>query len=109
MRAIIALVALLSFSIPVQDPMVVPKVEHKKRTETQTYDDITRSCPEGYEGHFVDTRTGFDWQYWMGGYGFSNMIEPPPGYTVCFKKEFMDKLRANPDMLAPRPLPPRGV
>jgi hypothetical protein len=34
-----------------QEQMVAPKVEHNKREERHVYDDVTRSCPAGYEGH----------------------------------------------------------
>ena len=109
MRALIAGTLLLLFGA--QQQMVAPKVEHKKRTETQTYDEVIRSCPAGYEGHFVDVQEGFDFGRWVTGATFSGgfTLGEPPGYTICFKKEFMDEIRKNPELLAPRPAPPRGV
>lgn len=107
MRILITGTMLLLFGW--QEQMVAPKVEHKKRTETQTYDDVTRSCPVGYEGHFVDTRTGFDYAYWVGGTQLFWSGNTEPGYTVCFKKEFMDEIRKNPELLAPRPAQPRAI
>jgi hypothetical protein len=106
MRVLLAGGALFVFAA--QQQMVAPKIEHKKRTEMQTYDEVTRSCPQGYEAHFVDTREGFDWTYWNGGEGFY-WGESIPGYTVCFKKEFMDEIRKNPELLVPRPARPRPV
>jgi len=108
MRKLAGIVLLLFFGS--QEQIVAPKVEHKKRTETQEYDDVTRSCPAGYEGHFVDTNTGFGWTtYWNGAWAYVITGYPEPGYTVCFKKEFMDEIRKNPELLAPRPAPPRPV
>jgi len=109
MRSLIA--GSLLFLFGAQQQMVAPKVEHKKRTETQVYDDVTRSCPVGYEGHFVDVHTGFGWEYWNGGYGFSinGYGGGEPGYTVCFKQEFMDEIRKNPELLVVRPARPRPV
>jgi len=97
-----------------QSQMVAPKVEHKKRTETQVYDEVTRSCPDGYEGHFVDIQAGFGGS---SGYNGSNnnlvfyqtIFGPEAGYTVCFKKEFMDEIRKNPELLVQRPAPPRPI
>jgi hypothetical protein len=116
MRTLIGSVLLLMLFA--QEQMVAPKVEHKKHEETTTYDEVIRSCPAGYEGHFVDVRAGFDWQYWNGeggswsfayGWGYNLDGQGEVGYTVCFKKEFMDKIRKNPDLLAPKPAPPRPV
>ncbi len=109
MKKLFLIAALMLFP---QEPMVAPKVEHHERKETQTYDDVTRSCPAGYEGHFVDIQQGFDWRYWDGGgYVFSGFPSAgsAPAYTVCFKKEFMDEIRKNPELLIPRPQPPHGV
>jgi len=97
-------------------PMVAPKVEHKQRQQVETYDEVTRTCPEGYEGHFVDYQEGFDSRYyWSGGTGTASIGQiwidgsgvREIGYTICFKKEFMDQIRKNPDLLAPRPAPPK--
>ena|SRR6266550_9354357 len=98
----------LWFLFYAQQQMVAPKVEHKKRTETQVYDEVTRSCPAGYEGHFVDTQTGFGYEYWNSGAWVGNGPSVP-GYTVCFKKEFMDEIRKNPELLTARPAPPRPI
>lgn len=109
MRVFIVGTLLVLFGI--QEQLVAPRVEHKKHAETFTYDEVTRSCPVGYEGHFVDTRTGFGSEYWNGGWGlsWSSTYQSEPGYTVCFKKEFMDKIRENPELLVARPAPPRPV
>jgi len=95
-----------------QSQMVAQKVEHKKRTETQTFDDVTRSCPDGYEGHFVDIGAGFDAMTITSLDSFGTIESwqgRPPGYTICFKKEFMDEIRKNPEMLVQRPAPPRAL
>lgn len=110
MRGLIVGSLLLLFGA--QQQMVAPKVEHKKRTETQVYDDVTRSCPDGYEGHFVDTRTGFGYEYWWSNGGLWNTLQydlGAPGYTICFDKKFMDEIRKNPALLVARPAPPRPV
>ena len=102
------LVAFLFFLMPQSEPITVPKVEHKTETYSYTNEIITRTCPDGYEGHFVDTHTGFGGEYWLSGFSFGfNSIDV--GYTICFKKDFMDKVRKNPEMIANRPLPPKGV
>jgi hypothetical protein len=110
-RALIAGCLILLFGV--QQQMVAPKVEHKKRTETQVYDEVTRSCPAGYEGHFVDPAVGFDYSVWLGGNmnGWGNITgwDHPQVYTICFKKEFMEEIRKNPEMLATRPAPPRAI
>src|SRR6266550_1431749 len=98
----------LWFMFHAQQQMVAPKVERKTRTETQVYEQVTRSCPAGYEGHFVDTQTGFGDEYWVTN-GSGLVLESSPGYTVCFKREFMDEIRKNPDLLARRPAPPRPI
>jgi hypothetical protein len=112
MRALITGAVLLLLGT--QQQMVAPKVEHKKHEQTTTYDEVIRSCPDGYEGHFVDFNSGFDYSYWMSTgnltmstWSFSEL--GPPGYTICFKKEFMDEIRKNPDLLIARPAPPKGV
>lgn len=98
----IGTVALLLFPQAKEKPsMVAPTVSHHDETMTQHYDRVTVSCPDGYEGHFVDVGVGFDGT-WNGGYVFGN--EGAPGYTICFSKEFMDKIRANPELLRGRPV-----
>jgi hypothetical protein len=82
-------------------PMVAPTVTHHDEPYVQHFDRVEISCPDGYEGHFVDADSGFEWN-WNHGIEMSR----PPGYVVCFSKEFMDKIRANPDLLRPRPAPP---
>ena len=108
--AILSLLGILAYqqSTP---PMLGAKVEHHERTETQTHDEVTVSCPDGYEGHFVDENTGFGYEYWMGssGYGFSYNISGTPGYTICFDKKFMDDIRKKPELLRMRPPQPHGV
>ena len=92
-----------------QSQMVAPKVEHKKRTETQVYDEVTRSCLDGYEGHFVDEQVGFTERGHLGMSGWISEWGSGPGYTICFKKEFMDEIRKNPEMLVQRPAPLRPI
>lgn len=65
MRLIAAFVVLISLAFA-QDraPMIQPKVEHNKWVEQPQpihHDEIMRSCPDGYEGHFVVEDQGFDW------------------------------------------------
>ena len=104
---------LFVLSLP-QSDMTVPVVEHHPSSYTTTTDSITHKCPEGYEGHYVDIQPGFDFDYWgFGGYSQvygSNLYSPgPSAYTICFKKEFMDKIRKNPELQSNRPAPPRPV
>jgi hypothetical protein len=82
-------------------PMVAPTVTHHDVSSVQHYDRVEISCPDGYEGHFVDVDNGFEWN-WNHGI----QMGMPLGYTVCFSKEFMDQIRANPDLLRQRPAPP---
>lgn len=95
---------LIFFSMLQSDPITVPKVEHETKSYTSTVEIVKRTCPDGYEAHFVDIREGFDQGYWLSGTGLYNISEP--GYTICFKTDFMDKVRNNPEMLAARPSPP---
>lgn len=98
--------AILLFLFFAQD-MTMPKVEHHKETRQETTDYVTSTCPEGYEGHFVDVNIGFDWDYWSWTPMSQGMvIGTVPGYTICFKKSFMDQVRKSPDMLRARPEPP---
>lgn len=108
MRAAIVL-ALLAVGAQ-SESMVVPKVEHETKSSTTTYEVVTRSCPEGYKGHFVDYNAGFDaMNYWVIGSGAFNSLDGAPAYTVCFKKEFMEQVRKNKDLLTTRPLAPRPI
>lgn len=89
--------------------MIAATVKHHDQvTPEQHQDEVELSCPEGYEGHFVDYQTGFGWEYWNGGTGFM-LYERQPGYTICFSKEFMDKIRSNQELLRQRPAMPRPV
>ena len=114
MRTAITVVLLAWFGWQTgREPMTVPKVEHHQRQQTQTYDEITRSCPAGYEGHFVDTEVGFDSsdRFWTGSSTFSTYpsYSGEPGYTICFDTKFMDGVRKNPELLIARPQPPRPI
>lgn len=114
MRVIVTLILLISFGWQASAPsMIVPKVEHHQHQEIKTYDVITRSCPDGYEGHFVDVQPGFDNGYWSNGVlanqGFMIQTVDTPGYTICFSVKFMDEVRKNPDLLAVRPGPIKPV
>lgn len=108
MRAAILAITLLAAGF-YQEQMVAPKVEHKQREETYKYDDVTRTCPDGYEGHFVDVQTGFGIERYWAGIQYFAIGAGEFGYTICFKKEFMDKIKKNPELFAPRPLPPKPV
>jgi hypothetical protein len=100
MKVILAM-AVIFFGQSMDRQMVAPKVEKTPHTETQTYITVTRSCPAGYEGHFVDVEPDFDAKFpSVSLYGGEFM--GAPGYTVCFKKEFMDEIRKNPDLLTNR-------
>lgn len=90
---------LLLLALP-QSEMVAPTVEHHKETQTTVNDYVTRSCPAGYEGHFVVIAPGFDAQFPSIG---TNLFGSEMFYTVCFKKELMDGVRKNPDLAAMRP------
>ena len=105
---------MLTFGQSADKPvMVQPHVTHRDEAQTTHYDIVTHTCPEGYEGHYVDQRPGFESDYWLslGGEGWIpfNTFSSDPAFTVCFEKKFMDELRKNPDMKAMRPQPPRGV
>jgi hypothetical protein len=106
---LIALVMLLVAAQATAPEMTVPKIEHKTIQRTVQDEEITVTCPEGYEGHFVDHETGFDWQqgYFNGGTSFN--LGPEWGYTICFSKKFMDEIRKNQELLRPRPSPPRPI
>jgi hypothetical protein len=109
------LITLASLALLMQsNPIVAPIVTHKDESYTQHVDRVTRTCPPGYEGHYVDQKLGFDSDYWAGGTGFvfsdsGTFTGGPPYYTICFDKKFMDEIRKNRDLSSQRPLPPRGV
>jgi hypothetical protein len=109
MRPFIAALFLVFFGAEQQ--MVAPKVEHKKHETTQTYDEVIRSCPAGYEGHFVDINAGFDYSSFWSSSGYFTYPESGGqlAYAVCFDKKFMDEIRKNPELLAQRPAPPKPV
>ena len=115
MRYLLALLlAGTAFSQTATAPdMTVPKVERKTTQRTVQDEEVIRTCPAGYEGHFVDIQEGFDWRYWNGATALIGPIEfgehGIPGYTICFSKKFMDEIRKNKDLVAPRPVPPRGA
>lgn len=92
--------------LAMQSDMAVPTVTHKDDSYTQKVDTVTRKCPDGYEGHFVDQQAGFGWDdgYFNGGYFIPSAV-----FTICFKKSFMDDVRKNKDLSTVRPDPPRGV
>ena len=111
--AFLALAASTVFAQTASAPdMAFPKVETKTEHQTQTYTTITHSCPAGYEAHYVDVNKGFDYDYYVqnpGLQGWSEFSENVPMFTICFSKEFMDKVRKNKDLLSTRPAPPKGV
>jgi len=92
--------------------ITVPKVDKKIEKQVQEYTTVTRTCPAGYEGHFVDPDVGFDglttngelFNSGSGYYTFGSESGGPPMYTMCFKKEFMDLVRKNPDLIATKPI-----
>lgn len=106
MRALfLALVVTLAFGgqdAPKPD-MIPATVQHNKKSYTQTYDDVVVSCPDGYEGHWVDVNAGFLWP-WNG--AMYSQLGQPMAYAVCFRKDFMEKIRANPELLRQKPAPP---
>ena len=85
---------------------VVPKVTHTDRAVTTHYDDVELSCPEGYEGHFVDVQPGFQaaptvsWGVYVGG---TLEARGEQMYAICLDKKFMEKVRKNPEYLRERP------
>ena len=121
MRLASLLVLALLFAVPLgsqQEPtMTLPKVEHEMESHVEKTETTTRTCPAGYEGHFVDIPEGFDaaqrfahgWATGPSLFDYEGRPSGEPGYTVCFKKSFMDEMRKNTDMTAARPLPPRGL
>lgn len=116
MRTLIALTLFAVMGQNLQAPTLMPKVEHheEKQTHTETYDRVTRACPSGYEGHYVDMQKGFDWQ--DGYMARSDSIVAWPGgavresfFTVCLSTKFMDDIRKSSDMTAERPAPARPM
>jgi hypothetical protein len=99
MKSVLAIAAALLFAQS-ETTMILPKVEHHERTEThvEKHDDVTRSCPDGYEGHLVDIPVGFDGYFNGTGISINGWEQGTQMFTVCFKIEFMEKLRKNPDM-----------
>lgn len=87
-----------------QTDAVVPKSEHEVHTyQREEKSDIThRTCPQGYEGHFVDSHIGIDTFDEPLMYGYSQPLE---SYAVCIKKETMDAVRKNPDLKIYRQYP----
>jgi len=83
--------------------MVQPTIKHHDEVSTQHYDRVEISCPKGYEGHFVDIGIGFDGAANLGNMSY-NDYSGPPGYTICFSREFMEKIRANTELLRARPI-----
>jgi hypothetical protein len=105
MRSIVAIFLLFALG---EQQMVAPKV--KKETHVvpaETYETVTRSCPDGYEGHFVDTEIGFGSERYSLGWSAGSFSSSGQGFTVCFDKKFMDEIRKNHDLLANRPPFPR--
>jgi hypothetical protein len=114
MKTAIALIIGL-FVFTQQEQMVLPKVQHRDEVQTTHYDIVTHTCPEGFEGHYVDPAQGFE-SYYSGrfGYGLSMSggdieVRGEEAFTVCFDKNFIEQLKKNPDMLTRKPLPARGV
>lgn len=80
------------------DSTVPATATHHIQKYVQTDDFVERTCPEGYEGHFVDPHDGF--------FADAPVLQLGEGqavFAVCFKKDFMDKLRKNPDALMVKP------
>lgn len=100
--AVIVAVAICEGQAPSKKPaMVMPTVTHKTEKVQQEYDHVTVTCPDGYEGHFVDRDAGFDFGVSpLAFYGDSGA----PGFTICFEKSFMDEVRKHPEMLRARPV-----
>ena len=102
MRNVILISLLLATPLQTQkEPMVAAKVTHHKEVTTQEYDRVYVSCPDWYEGHLVDIPIGFDTP--ANSIDFRVNFDGPVGYAVCFKRDFMDELRKNPDLLRARP------
>lgn len=92
---------LLLFALfPQQSPqMTEPKIQHHDEVSTQHYDRVEITCPEGYEGHLVIRDIGFDGTL----VGDAMMFSAEGGsgrqyFTICFKVDFMDKIRKNKEM-----------
>ncbi len=110
--ALTLLIAALTIDAQTLPQMTVPKVKHKKTQQVVEEEEITHSCPAGYEAHYVDVRQGFDFDYYLNNPGLpfqSEFSENVPAYTLCFSKEFMDEVRKNPDLKSHRPSPPRAI
>jgi len=107
LKLIVGISSLLLFALPqAKEPkpsMVTPKITHHDEVSTQHYDRVEVSCPEGYEGHFVDFGIGFDGEANLGAMSWVDS-SGPPAFMICFDKSFMEKVRANPDLLRPRPI-----
>lgn len=105
----IAVGALLFFAGMQAEQMVTPKIEHHTYETTEKHDTVTRSCPVGYEGHYVDKQEGFDAVFPEPNISWGGYVPGPPVYTICFKNDFMEQVRKNPDLTTYRPAPPRAV
>lgn len=110
----LTLVVLFLFAQQSSAPTVEPEVTKEVHVEPQppiTHIDITRKCPPGYEGHFVDPQPGinqFDEFIWSAGGGLSYAGGGQPAVAVCFEKSFWDKVAKNPDLNVVR-YPPRPL
>ena len=79
------------------DNKIIPAVAtHHPTEQTVKSDYVTRSCPEGYEGHLIVEKAGLDGMDLMFGinafqYGFND--EYGPFLAACFPKAEIDELR----------------
>jgi hypothetical protein len=96
-----------------QQQMIAPKVEKSVNRMIQEQTTITRTCPAGYEAHFVFVHEGFDTPMasltTSGNFTYGELSTGPEVYAVCFKNGFMDEIKKNPDLKTTPPPPPRPV
>src|ERR1700735_2887464 len=100
MRALfLALVVPLAFGgqdAPKPD-MIPATVQHNKKSYTQTYDDVVVSCPDGYEGHWVDVNAGFLWP-WNG--SMFLQVGHPKAYAGLLPKNLTGEIPPQPRLAA---------
>ena len=103
MKLAIAAAAVLIFAQAGSQQMIAPNVARTTTQTTETHTIITRTCPDGYEAHLVDTNLGFDTPQISATFGNSWGVYGTQAYTICFSPKFMDDIRKNPDMQIIRP------
>lgn len=96
---------------PALPAITMPMIDREVKTVTTEKVTVNRTCPAGYEGHYVDVQaTNFNPQFPimngpLNGGGWSGSSGDVV-YAVCFKNDFMETLKKNPDSISLRPSSP---